>query len=108
MRAALEGAIREGIKQCASPALLLLAGWLLHQARPEHRDVPKPGSLLRYWTSLAERFRAELCESDLLHADDEELTEAHTRVLISNGRKAGYGPLGLLALPPLAFADIRC
>lgn len=97
MRAALEGAIREGIKQCASPALLLLAEWLLHQARPEHRDVPKPGSLLRYWTSLAERFRAELCESDLLHADDEELTEAYTRVLISNGRKAGYYDLERLA-----------
>lgn len=89
MRSALENAMREGIDQCASPALLLLAQWILHLARIERREAPRPVSLRRYWTALAWRFNCELPEFDLLLADEDELTEAYTRVLLSNEKQAG-------------------
>lgn len=97
MRTALENAIREGIRQSASPALLHLAQWLLHLNSTEQREALRPVSLRRYWTALAWRFHNEIPELDLLQADEDELTEAYTRILLSNEKRAGSYALERLA-----------
>jgi integrase len=94
---AIEKAIREGIHQHASPALLLLAQWVLYLARSERRSAPRPVSLRRYWAALAWRFHNEIPEFDLLQADEDELTEAYTRVLICHEKRAGRYALERLA-----------
>jgi len=89
MCAGLEKTIREGIYQHASSALLLLAQWILYLSRSERKEAPRAVSLRRYWTALAWRFHNEIPEFDLLQADEDELTEAYTRVLLSNEKRAG-------------------
>lgn len=94
---AIEKAIREGIHQHASPPLLLLAQWILYLTRSERRAAPRPVSLRRYWTALAWRFHNEIPEFDLVQADEDDLTEAYTRVLMSQEKRAGAYELERLA-----------
>ncbi len=97
MCAKLEKAIREGVQQAASPSLLHLAQWILHLARPERRGALRAISLRRYWSALAWRFDVELSEFDPLQADEDEITEAYTRVLLSSEKLASTYTLERLA-----------
>jgi len=93
----MERAIQEGLRTGAPQALLLLCQWLLAMAGRSHGQALKTRTLQRYFAALAWRVSAELWQLDLLSADDEDLTEAYTRILVSDEKPAGEYELLRLA-----------
>lgn len=87
--AELRQVIAEGTKTGAAPAVLLLTKWICALAQPIGRKKLDQSTLQRYLTALAWRFESELLSFDLLESDDEELTEAYERVLLSGDKPAG-------------------
>ena len=85
----LERVLRKGIAQGVPASLLLLGQWITSLARPNKGKTLEITTLERYLTALSWRFEGELQEIDIQHADDEELTDAYTRVLVSGDKPAG-------------------
>ncbi|PKO87247.1 MAG: hypothetical protein CVU18_11360 [Betaproteobacteria bacterium HGW-Betaproteobacteria-12] len=93
----MERAIQEGLRAGASQASLLLCQWLLTLARRSNGKALNTRTLQRYFVALAWRVSAEFSQLDLLRADDEDLTEAYTRLLLSDEKPAGEYELLRLA-----------
>jgi len=77
---------------------MLLGAWIHDLAQPVGRRVRETSSLRRYLTALSGRFETELADVDLLAADDDDLTEAYSRLLTSTDKLAGPYEFRVLAM----------
>ncbi|MCL4680249.1 MAG: hypothetical protein KJZ92_03160 [Rhodocyclaceae bacterium] len=94
----LHAEIRLAQKRGVPTSAILLGAWIHDLAQPVGRRVREPSTLLRYLTALSSRFENELADFDLLNADDDDLTDAYSRLLTCKDKLAGLYEARVLAM----------
>lgn len=94
----LRAEIKEASRNNVPTSATLLGAWIHDLAEPVGRRVRKTSSLMRYLTALSGRFEIEFADVDLLTADDDDLTEAYSRLLTSKDKLAGPYEVRVLAM----------